>query len=64
MDSGQGRFEHLNTIDNEELRKLQNKYPDHGGLFTVGEILEIKGSKFKVKTIGKKEMHLRLLPKE
>lgn len=31
-------------------------------IFQVGEELEIKGSRFRVKSIGKHELHLTLLP--
>ena len=61
MDSGEGRFEEFEKP--EQLADLQREYPLHGGVFKKGEILEIRGSKFKIKTISPKELRLKLLPK-
>lgn len=63
MDTGQGRFEMLNTIDNEELDLLKKKFPNHGGLFIVGEEVKVKGSTFRVKSIKPTELRLKLLKK-
>jgi len=61
MDSGQGYFV---TADNQKkLKNLINDYPDHGGIFSIGQIVEIKGSHFKVSKITPKKLILRLLPK-
>jgi len=62
MDTGEGRFKELKTL--EELRSMQEEYPLHGGVFTKGEIVELKGSRFKIKTISPKELRLKLLPRE
>ena len=68
MDTGRGYFEQFDAQNdeemNEKLKQLQKKYTDFGGVFRIGEVLEIRGSKFKIRTLGKKEMHLRLLPKD
>ena len=65
MDTGEGRFEMFES--EEELKKnmhrLFNEYPRHGGVFKVGEVLEIKGSMFRVKSVKPKELRLKLLPK-
>ena len=61
MDSGQGYFV---TADNqEELKSLINDYPDHGGIFSVGQPVEAEGSFFKVSKITPKKITLRLLTK-
>ncbi|MFH1258330.1 MAG: hypothetical protein ABII74_00705 [Elusimicrobiota bacterium] len=53
MDSGQGHFV---TADNqEELRSLINNYPDHGGIFSIGQTVEVEGSYFKVSKITPKK---------
>lgn len=61
MDTGEGRFERFGPDEEEELR---NKYPKSKGVFTVGEELEIKGSKFIVKDISPFGIKLKLLPAE
>ena len=63
MDTGKGRFEVLNTLDNDELERLKKLYPEHGGVFQEGEIVEIKGSRFKISKIIRNGLKLRLLPK-
>ncbi|MBW1723709.1 MAG: hypothetical protein JRJ78_16885 [Deltaproteobacteria bacterium] len=59
MDTGEGRFKQLNNL--AELKDLREKYPKSKGVFTVGEELEIKGSKFKVKDISPFGIKLKLL---
>lgn len=53
--------------DNEEIKKeikrMKEENPNHGGVFRKGEILQIKGSRFRVKTISPKELRLKLLPR-
>jgi hypothetical protein len=70
MDTGQGRFEQLNAQAeqalNEQNRKLamealEAKYPSHGGWFREGEVVELKGSRFRVKRIKPTEITLKLL---
>jgi len=67
MDTGTGHFEILNGFDEESaaqrLRDMFKKYPEHGGVFTIGEIVELKGSRFKVRSIGRKGIRLKLLKK-
>jgi len=68
MDTGEGRMEKFEAADKEELsRKLsqfEDRYPLHGGVFKVGEELEIKGSRFLVKDISSLGMRLRVLPRK
>ena len=59
MDSGEGRFE---PFDNEAQKEtLKELYPLHAGIFKVGEHVEIKGSRFRVKSIKPTELRLKLL---
>ena len=61
MDTGDGKFVQFSDV--EEVPELERRYPDHGGIFHKGEIVELKGSIFKVKTISPKELRLKLLKK-
>ena len=61
MDTGRGRFEIFD--DKNMLKELYEKYPNHGAIFTVGELLEIKGSRFKITEITQDGLKLRLLPR-
>jgi len=65
MDTGKGIFETVNANSQEEFKKakrlLEKIYPDHGGWFREGEILEIKGSTFRVKRIKPTEIVLKLV---
>ena len=62
MDTGEGRFEMLD----EGMKKavLEQRYPRHGGWFRVDEIVELKGSRFRVKAVKPTELRLKLLPRE
>lgn len=61
MDSGKGNF--VPIKDEEDLKQKVKQFPKHGGLFHVGEIVELKGSKFRVNSILYREIRLKLLPK-
>ncbi|MBN1625013.1 MAG: hypothetical protein JW944_00700 [Deltaproteobacteria bacterium] len=60
MDTGEGRFEEVKDL--EFLDDMREKYPKSKGIFTVGEELEIRGSRFQVKDISPWGMKLKLLP--
>ena len=60
MDTGQGRFEMTENLK-AKLDELQENYPDHVGVFRVGEEIELKGSKFRIKAIKPTELRLKLL---
>ena len=65
MDTGNGEFEMLQKERLDALLSRQEEMPERaGGIFSVGEQLEIKGSKFKVRKITRKDLVLRLLPRE
>jgi len=67
MDTGEGYFKEISEKDLEkqekELRKLTVAYPNHGGVFKVGEQVELKGSVFKVHAISPKKLILKLVRK-
>lgn len=65
MDTGKGTFEQVQASNEqklEEIKKLlEGKHPNHGGWFREGEIVELKGSHFRVKRIKPTEITLKLL---
>ena len=68
MDTGKGRFEQVQADNEQQLEEakklLQSKYPQHGGWFREGEIVELKGSTFRVKRIKPTEIVLKLLERK
>lgn len=59
MDTGNGYFEKFSSrVEAEEAR---TRYPNAKGIFSVGEQLEIRGSKFRVKEISPFGIKLKLL---
>ena len=62
MDQGDGTFR---QVDEDEIKKhfKDKKAAMEKDLFQKGEEVKIKNSRFKILSIGKREMHLRLLPK-
>jgi hypothetical protein len=62
MDQGDGTF--TRYADFIAAKEAQANTPLAGGIFTKGEILEIKGSRFKVIQILDKGLKLSLLPKD
>lgn len=70
MDTGKGHFETLDDEVGEDRipaeidamkAALEAKYPKHGGWFREGEIIEIRGSRFRIKSVKPKELRLKLL---
>jgi uncharacterized Zn finger protein len=59
MDTGEGRFKMGESI--WKLEEQARSILKAGGIFTVGEEVELKGSLFRIKKIGLKEMRLTLL---
>ena len=54
-----GEFHSFSNQDElEELRKAVGEGP----VFRVGELLEIKGGQFRIKSIGRKFLHLEGVP--
>lgn len=60
MDTGEGKLELLRSL--EEALATKEEYPNSRGIFTVGEELEIKGSRFRVKEITPFGIKLKILP--
>ena len=58
MDTGEGRFIHRDTV--EKLEELATKYEKAGGIFSIGETVELRGSVFRVRKITRKDLILRL----
>jgi hypothetical protein len=68
MDTGKGKFVEVEMPEGEKARQqiraaMENKYPEHGGWFRIGEIIIINGSRFRVKGVKPTELRLKLLPK-
>lgn len=59
MDTSEGRMVMADTP--QELEKLKVIYPKYKGVFTVGETLECKGSRFLVKDISPFGIKLKIL---
>ena len=70
MDTGKGRFEPLPGEAETEaeiqqmMEAMEKKHPNHGGWFKVGEVVELKGSRFRVKSVKPTELRLKLLPRK
>ncbi len=65
MDTGKGRFEQVQAASDqllkEKMKELEEAFPQHGGWFREGEIVELKGSQFRVKRIKPTEITLKLV---
>lgn len=59
MDSGEGKFVKIEGDTPTEEQKEQ--FPNFGGVFSIGELIQIKESLFKVVKITRKKLTLRLL---
>lgn len=61
MDTEKGKF-YKGTLDDIEKKadELNIEYPH---IFSVGEEVEVKGSRFRIKAIGTHFMRLELLPR-
>ena len=64
MDSGKGRFEMLEPgIATAHFTGALEKPNGAGGIFSIGDKVEIGGSRFRVRKITRKDLVLRLLPR-
>lgn len=62
MDTGEGRFKELEQDTYDEYLSGTLEKPERaGGIFSVGEEIEMRGSRFKVRKITRKDLILRLL---
>lgn len=62
MDDGKGNFVPFENA--EQLHILQKENPLHGGWFRVGEEVELKGSRFRIKAVKPTELRLKLLKRK
>jgi hypothetical protein len=67
MDTGKGKFEKMDVDDGTPpgmvetmMKAMEEKHPQHGGWFRVGETLEIRGSVFMVKAVTPTKLVLKL----
>lgn len=58
MDTGNGTFA---KISSKKAEQIQHALTKSSGVFCVGERLEIKGALFRVQSIGRSKMKLKLL---
>ena len=65
MDTGKGTFQQVTATNQAELLKkmdeLERAHPGHGGWFREGEIIEIRGSRFRVQSVKPNGLRLKLL---
>jgi len=65
MDTGKGKFEPVLSNNPEEfatvMDELERKYPEHGGWFREGEIIEIRGSIFRIQSVKPTGLRLKLV---
>lgn len=61
MDTGEGR---LRMLDEDEHKIILAQNPGRTDIFTVGEIVTVKDSRFKISKITPKKITLRILPKD
>jgi len=66
MDTGNGNFIELIKEKNSGStdsgqKKLEDQYPNHGGWFHIGQLVEVEGSLFRVKSVKPTELRLKLL---
>ncbi len=70
MDTGKGEFVQVegDGLTEEEMQEVilgtEAKHPGHKGWFKEGEILEIRGSRFRIQSIKPKSMRLKLLKRK
>jgi hypothetical protein len=45
----------------KKMKELEELFPQHGGWFSEGEVVQLKGSTFRVKRIKPNEITLKLM---
>lgn len=63
MDDGRGRFRMLSEQEAKPLVENESQGLPVDHVFRTGEVVELKGSKFRVKSISPKGLKLKLLPR-
>uniref|UniRef100_A0A6M3IVF7 Uncharacterized protein n=1 Tax=viral metagenome TaxID=1070528 RepID=A0A6M3IVF7_9ZZZZ len=64
MDTGKGYLAMLEEKEYQQVLSVGEEGARTDGLFRLNEIVEVKGSRFKIKKITPKGLTLRVLPKE
>jgi len=68
MDTGEGRFERFEALDGgdfaDRVNQLRRQYPKSRGIFQVGEVVMVKGSRLQVERINNDRIIFKLLPVE
>lgn len=64
MDTGKAWFEMMKEEDEkiaaQKKAEMEKRHPNHGGWFHEGELIEIKGSTFKITRITPTKLTLKL----
>lgn len=76
MDTGKGYFKQIEHDETEEsqnltpqqilenkMRALEDQFKNHGGWFRENEIIELRGSRFRVGIVKPNKIVLNLLPR-
>lgn len=58
MDTGRGEF---TPVSDTVAKTLKDELKDASRVFTIGQVVEVNGSRFKVVKIAKKRLNLKLL---
>jgi len=61
MDNGEG---HLEILEAERYAQLLEEKPNRTDIFSVGEEVQIKDSRFRITKITPKKLTLRILPRD
>lgn len=61
MDGGRGRFV---PVPQDRMVRVPERAETTDGIFAVGDIVEVRGSRFRVQTIGPKRLTLKLLRRQ
>ena len=77
MDTGKGYFKQIEHDETEEspeltsqqilenkMKALEDQFENHGGWFKENEVLELRGSKFRVSIVKPNKIVLNLLPRD
>ena len=62
MDTGEGKLRMLQEEEYQRIISTGKEGARTSGLFSLNEIVEIKGSRFRIKKITPKGLTLRILP--
>lgn len=63
MDTGDGKFVQVDADNHEKKSEVEHRFPNHGGWFREGEVIEIRGSSFRIQSVKPTQLRLKLLAK-